>query len=658
MIHWVPMKLPAWPCSYWRKRQCYLLHDDTKPLPEPGLINHQWGSVAFLYYNVFWNPTLEITATSPMAQWVHYLSLHVLLYTFQIVSDTMLASASEFAQSTSAHGFSRIAANRSPFYRGFWSVLCLTALILLVMQLVEVGTTYYEYNTHVVIGVSEAGVPFPAVTICNQRAMDFYTTAEILFDENSNPRWTFGDFSYTGRPNPSVYETAVIRYANILAVYKSVVQSLWGPVLPPEVETFQKKLWSRLVMLSNLRYGVASGGTQASEFILECRYVDQECSWMNFTRVIDPAYFNCFVFDPAKSEHALPPGGPSNGLNLMLFLPPITSLNLSNDALKTMAMSQDLSFGGEGVRVTLHEQDSRVLSIFNGIDTPRGTSASFGVAATRHIRMSNPHGNCSQEPNYDVPEGYKHSYALCQHMCLQKAIMKQCGCVDFTLPYDHSHNVSTCQDFGFIPQQCQTMDRSNSSHLQLCTSPLMDWSRRIQCVDDVHVTSAAVPSFASNCGCVPMCEQFSYSVTPSFSDWPVYEQAYQIVNVLLSSHNFQQRFAPKKYETYFENATAETLTWDQARRHADDKSLLRLGIYIQESSLTRVQELAAMTPVDAVSSIGGQLGLWVGMSLLSLMEIAEFLLRTVGKLCRTLCYNEQPVNKETVDEPSKTETRI
>ena len=52
---------------------------------------------------------------------------------------------------------------------------------------------------------------------------------------------------------------------------------------------------------------------------------------------------------------------------------------------------------------------------------------------------------------------------------------------------------------------------------------------------------------------------------------------------------------------------------------------------------TRVEvytQQASMSPVDVISNVGGQTGLWIGISFLSLMEIAEMIYRLIRHRCQ------------------------
>jgi len=56
-----------------------------------------------------------------------------------------------------------------------------------------------------------------------------------------------------------------------------------------------------------------------------------------------------------------------------------------------------------------------------------------------------------------------------------------------------------------------------------------------------------------------------------------------------------------------------------------------------ETTRTEVYtEQATLSPVDVVSNIGGQTGLWIGISFLSLIEIVEMVYRLVHYQCHSI----------------------
>ena len=543
--------------------------------------------------------------------------------------------AQAFARDTSTHGFSRVVEAPSRISRILWILACLVAWTAVVWQFSTLLKQYYDYPTNVAVETSEEQVPFPAVTICNLRPFDFFVTAGIVFDEEGDRRWTPGNFSYIGSPNASLFERDAISYVNILTLYRAAIDQLYQDLEYGDRRLIEVKLWSRLVQLANVWEGAAEGSTQAKEFILDCMFAGQPCSWRDFKRIIDPAYLNCFVFDPMTTNYSSPPGGPENGLNLVLFVPSITALNLSTDAMNILAMAPDIAFGGEGVRLALHNQGSRAIPHMDGIDVPRGWSVTYGISGTQNIRTQAPYGNCSNEPYYDVPDGYAHSFDLCKEMCLQKGIWQKCGCVDFSLPFDESYRNSSCQAFEILPPECMK-ESVGETDLEFCGSYFTAWYEKMTCMENAFQNVMKSDSFSSECGCVPQCHYVIFKLTPGSSQWPLYEQTYSTLRDLIALSDFRSRFDPHKYETYFQNATVDTFTWSMAQHHGTEKNFLRLGVHISETTLSRIREHALMGNIDLMSNVGGLFGLWLGMSLLSVMEFLEFLAQGTFELMKEI----------------------
>ena len=54
------------------------------------------------------------------------------------------------------------------------------------------------------------------------------------------------------------------------------------------------------------------------------------------------------------------------------------------------------------------------------------------------------------------------------------------------------------------------------------------------------------------------------------------------------------------------------------------KDFARLNVYIADSNVIITQEMEDYTSTQLVSDIGGQLGLWVGISIITLAEVSNF----------------------------------
>ena len=59
------------------------------------------------------------------------------------------------------------------------------------------------------------------------------------------------------------------------------------------------------------------------------------------------------------------------------------------------------------------------------------------------------------------------------------------------------------------------------------------------------------------------------------------------------------------------------------------QNLLRLNVYLEDLSVVEYRQLPAYGLADLFADIGGTLGLWMGISVLTIMELIELIIRLV-----------------------------
>ena len=98
---------------------------------------------------------------------------------------------------------------------------------------------------------------------------------------------------------------------------------------------------------------------------------------------------------------------------------------------------------------------------------------------------------------------------------------------------------------------------------------------------------------------------------------------------------------------------------DSMRREQSLKNFARLNVYIADGNVVKIEESPDYTGSDVISDIGGQLGLWVGISVITLAEVlalmADILSYLLGKCHKRTeeLLNSNNNNKE--DAPPTTE---
>jgi len=151
-----------------------------------------------------------------------------------------------------------------------------------------------------------------------------------------------------------------------------------------------------------------------------------------------------------------------------------------------------------------------------------------------------------------------------------------------------------------------------------CLTALMAMFERIQCARRTRDQVTRNTTMLSECRCHPPCDEFLYDVSYSLSKWPAsgYEGDAAYMDIFYVEM-FRERFA---------NTSKNESIWDYFRdenRYSTLKNFARLNVYIADSNVVVTQETADYDPNQLVSDIGGQLGIWVGISVITLSEVVE-----------------------------------
>ena len=59
-----------------------------------------------------------------------------------------------------------------------------------------------------------------------------------------------------------------------------------------------------------------------------------------------------------------------------------------------------------------------------------------------------------------------------------------------------------------------------------------------------------------------------------------------------------------------------------------------LDVFYDELSVTKFEQVPAMTWSALLADLGGQMGLFLGMSAITAAEVVEYLVRKIFRLCR------------------------
>ena len=510
------------------------------------------------------------------------------------------------------HGLPHVIDSRSVPARIFWSVICLAALGMFLWQSTILLQKYYSYPKKVNVEIIQQPVQFPAVTVCNSDPLD------ILVAD-----WLSGYIMQVNKTiNDSQLDADLTEITGQYGEFYSKA-SLFFYIyskMKPNAK-LKEDILSPVGMMANMGERLSSLGIKAEDFIVSCHFMDDGCNVTTaFEQIFDPYFFNCFTFKPETilPNRAARLQGVEYGLSLLMFtgssghvvLDPEYDSLIDLDLVPFRKGFDAVFASGKGARAVVHSPHTRPQPRAEGFYVPPAFSVDIGVKARENVRIHLPHGNCTDEANNN--SRYHYTILQCQHKCIQKRIMKVCGCIDTRTPKpEDTEGLSYCFHLPVFPIICYMEPGPD------CMIIIQKWFSKVDCRNAVYENMTVHdPQAMESCDCYPPCKEIVYDTLYSSSALPeninedstFYSFIKQFLYVEFSPAKrilLQEKYDPKEYEKKMEG------------------HISRLNVYIADRNIIKTTETPYYEAIQLVSDIGGQLGLWLGISVMTLFEVLQ-----------------------------------
>ena len=304
-----------------------------------------------------------------------------------------------------------------------------------------------------------------------------------------------------------------------------------------------------------------------------------------------PNYWPCFTLN--KDGHIIQTAsGERRGLKIMLYF---NSTDVEDIGVKIR--NWHIIDFRSGMYVDIHDQQYNIRR-FEGISLSPGFHVVIKLKKITSKRLKSPfESNCyddSDNPSTKAING-KYSIENCIMNCELDIVYAKCGSLrNLAGPF---------VDISLYPERSnKTNDEFND------------------CV--VHAMKSANQA---NCNCQLPCEQINYETQTTYRTWP---QAWEV-----------QRLIPILSDVT--GISSKDINLDLMRKH-----LMQVSIYYSDLFETRISEEVAYGIEKAVSDFGGQMGMFLGASFLSLFEIL-FVIYDIVKLRfkRNLSLRDEQINE-------------
>ena len=494
-------------------------------------------------------------------------------------------------------------------------------------------------------------VQFPAVTVCNTDFLDL-EVSDYLGQYISDPEKEYDEAAMGAEITTFIRE--YMEYSGKAITLMPIYQNMHKGN-SAKLREDMGEITNRLALVANMGEDTAThGSVRLSNFIAQCRFMNDVCNANeSFRTIFDPYYFNCFTFLPETimtSSRATRLQGVEYGLTLLLFTSSADQPTVESETFAEGEGAQGIIYlpglqesdsalaSGQGVRLVIHAPGTRPHPTADGYDIPPGKSVTIGVKARENVRIRQPHGNCTDVTDLDPrkamqwkqptsnglwkPE-YRYTLMDCQNECIQKVIMKTCDCVDIQLnKANNPRNLPYCFTAPTFSQACtdnvyQAVMMNNMTLLdEDCIDIIKAFEEQMECRKNVYENmTIKFPDRMSKCECYPPCNDIIYDASYSLSTMP---------ERTVSAH---ASFYAKSRE-FLDTMPQRQKDLLNASYGPDYKDKLlervsRLNVHISDSNIIKTTESPDYEAIRLVSDIGGQLGLWIGISVMTIFEVLQ-----------------------------------
>ncbi|XP_071953220.1 epithelial sodium channel subunit alpha-like [Antedon mediterranea] len=514
-------------------------------------------------------------------------------------------------ETTTAHGIPQITSAKTKRRKVSWMLLVLFALGMFLYQTQELMVQYfkYDFDTNIEIKYSRK-LDFPAVTICNINPIKYdrlqesdATDLREGFDRTYVPPNRTEEDSPAEGPADGPEEgteegTEERRKRDTGEQAPSPEQRVWNNwdtllknetsfySLPTKVATEQENLVRIMSDLTTQQRQYL--GHQINDLLVNCSWIGYPCSPQNFSRFLNPIYGNCYTLNPLNTSFA---GGEYKSSSFPG--PSYVSLFAGLTMTLFIELAQYLpQISSSGLRLHIHSQNTMPFPEDEGLYIPPGYRTSVSIRKMITSRIGRPYNTCVKDSDesyhniYHDLYGMSYSVQACTKSCYQKRVVGQCGCYDSNYPFKGGTQPCRYSDV----EQKQCMSKVND-----------DYKNNV-----------------FKCDCPQPCTDDTFKTTQSFTYWPTPEYKVDFMELLSEASPALNDLVRN------ENFDGTSLR----------ENLLLLDIYFGDLNYDAMEQSPLYSKSDLAGGLGGTVGLWIGVSVLTVFEAIEFLYDAVCLLLK------------------------
>lgn len=507
------------------------------------------------------------------------------------VNAPMAAVIADQLAQVSIHGLPRVATAKSLRLRIFWLSLFLATTSVFTSHLIMLIQRYLKAPINTSTEISKVDFEFPDVFICNPLFLR-ETFASVIFDIERNP-------AIKAIKEKSEELRKGIRKDDYLRKHFNVKKEDEN-IRSSELKYLRRTYWSSLDpdLLSSL--------LSKEHSIIRVELNEKEVPLSVFHIIPHEVHHSCFKFN--SSSH-------SKHRQMTLYLYTDNSqLNASTDLLKISSITYDGEKNFDvpsGFKVYILERGEHPGFSQKPLIASPGMFTQIYVSMTRMEKLRTTNNKCSTEVKF---QGYRNRFdprnpliyrmdnELCFEIELVKLCYKTCGCVplNYLIPKEIANEAARCLNF---THWSVTRVLKNLK----CEYRVMheEWASNINKIVPI-------------CRNLRLCEKNVYSLRVQNTNWPAPNMVEGVIRQYMKEP-YDERVREYPNLSWFNVFNAS----GNLRERMFRENVVKLEIAPVEWKSNRIVEFAAYPLINLLSDIGGILGLYMGMSVLSLAELVE-----------------------------------
>ncbi|XP_046560778.1 degenerin mec-10-like [Haliotis rubra] len=505
-----------------------------------------------------------------------------------------------FAERTSMQGIPYINTSKTWYAKLVWTVLLLGAMVAMGIHLYTLCSSYFLFERQTQIKLGFQNLNFPSITFCNvnpvkssmasRGSKELKNYLRTIRPEAVASSIKKPSFIPNQRPNQQGSPTPPIpgRRKRFVESFEYNFTNLRRPELEPPDEKPRpnffsgqrstlheiRKEFTHLYSLENRETRIAMGHS-ISDMLVSCAFAGVVCNDSYFRIHPSSAYGNCYTLE--NYDFVSFRSGPAYGLELILFLE-------TDEYISTIA-------SGIGAQFLIHGTNTWPDPEVDGTSVSATMETNIGMRMLEIHRLGGLYGDCDDGTAFKARYGMEYTRKSCQTFCVHERIINRCGCYD-ELKETLYENINSSMP-GRKVHPCRTREEA-ACLLQIESR----WETGL-----------------FQCNCFNPCHETLYEKTTHTRMWPSDAYASMLVQYLCNNKN------ETECERFEKMASRELI-----------RNFMKINIFFEDLNFENITETPAYEDVQFYSDIGGTVGLWVGLSVLSLAEVLQFLWEVIQYL--------------------------